>query len=68
MQIALQQLLLTLTRACCRGTRPQDKCAWSYGSLGSYGGGYYNVLDANNNPWLIQKNWNPVTGSCVISA
>jgi len=47
----------------------QDKCAWTYGTIYyTANGAAYNMVDANNNKFYIQQNWNMRTGTCVMTA
>jgi hypothetical protein len=49
------------TWADLRGNENADKCAWQYGTTASS-----NVQFADGSKYLLQTNWNPKTGKCVV--
>lgn len=52
-----------------QGNENADKCAWTYGTIYyTANGAAYNMVDANNNKFYIQQNWNMRTGTCVMTA
>jgi hypothetical protein len=48
------------------GYENADKCAWTFGTTWSSGGGVANV-HLGTRDYLIQRNWNANTGACTMS-
>ena len=49
-----------------RGQENADKCAWTFGSVGTVGGAQYNVI-LGGQKYLIQQNWvNSGKGGCAM--